>query len=122
MAECISFKALTFRVQKLIGLKRKAAHRRSLRISAPFNFVHESSALPGISEDEISILKEKAAASRIGVAPGSPDTTTRHRRAPAPPSSSHSSTSSPSSPSPLRSHAPMVMAGRPVQKPLGTMF
>ncbi|KXJ95656.1 hypothetical protein Micbo1qcDRAFT_201016 [Microdochium bolleyi] len=52
MVECISFKGITVRVQKLMGIKRKAAHRRSLRISAPFNFVHESSALPGISEDE----------------------------------------------------------------------
>ncbi|KAH7035515.1 uncharacterized protein B0I36DRAFT_318518 [Microdochium trichocladiopsis] len=112
MVECISLKGFTVRVQKLMGIKRKAAHRRSLRISAPFNFVHESSALPGISEDEISILKEKAAASRIGVAPGSPEPTAKLRRAPAPPSSS----------SPLRSHAPMVMVGRPVQKPLGSMF
>lgn len=40
----------------------------SRQISSPFDFRHESSSLPGISDDEISMLRDKAAASRIGIA------------------------------------------------------
>ncbi|GAP93442.1 hypothetical protein SAMD00023353_12200030 [Rosellinia necatrix] len=71
---CISFNAVTARLQRLIGLKSKAAaaaanekrHSHAIQISAPFNFKHESISLPGLSEDDIAHLKEKAAASRLG--------------------------------------------------------
>lgn len=87
---CISFSAVTGRLRRLIG-KPKAAEKSRLQISAPFNFKHETGAsLPGFSEDEIAILKEKAAASRLGVmSDASPNAassnTTIPRRAPAPP-------------------------------------
>ncbi|CAJ2512230.1 Uu.00g052450.m01.CDS01 [Anthostomella pinea] len=88
---CLGLKAFTARLQRLVGLnKSKAApsEKRSLQISAPFNFKHETVCLPGISEDEIAILKEKAAASRLGVASdnGASSIGTPPRRAPAPPS------------------------------------
>ncbi|KND93208.1 hypothetical protein TOPH_02210 [Tolypocladium ophioglossoides CBS 100239] len=53
------------RVQTILQRRRK--QKRALEISAPFNVKLEPVSLPGISEDEISILREKAAASRIGV-------------------------------------------------------
>ncbi|KAI0432060.1 hypothetical protein F5Y09DRAFT_340010 [Xylaria sp. FL1042] len=74
---CILFSTFTSRLQRLVGMKSKAAaaaatkeKRNSLplQISAPFNFKHETISLPGLSEDDIAILKEKAAASRLGIA------------------------------------------------------
>ncbi|KAI0964741.1 hypothetical protein F4678DRAFT_385638 [Xylaria arbuscula] len=75
---CMLFSTFTSRLQRLVGMKSKAAaaaaaaneKRNSLplQISAPFNFKHETISLPGLSEDDIAILKEKAAASRLGVA------------------------------------------------------
>ncbi|ORY59734.1 uncharacterized protein BCR38DRAFT_412728 [Pseudomassariella vexata] len=72
MPLCIGFKEFATRLQHFMGRKPKAK-RRSITISAPYNFKHESANLPGISEDEITILKEKAAASRLGVADGAAD-------------------------------------------------
>ncbi|KAI1352353.1 hypothetical protein F5Y01DRAFT_313827 [Xylaria sp. FL0043] len=103
---CMLFSTFTTRLQRLVGIKSKAAaaaaakeKRNSfpLQISAPFNFKHETISLPGLSEDDIAILKEKAAASRLGVADkdgsfGSP------RKAPRAP------------PSPARPVAPAVPA------------
>ncbi|KAI2638228.1 hypothetical protein GGS21DRAFT_488929 [Xylaria nigripes] len=64
---CIFFNSFTTRLQRLIGFKSKAAaaneKRASMQISAPFNFRHESVMLPGLAEDELAILKEKAVAS-----------------------------------------------------------
>ncbi|KAK7751374.1 hypothetical protein SLS62_006630 [Diatrype stigma] len=91
MDGCLSLRGFASRLQRLIGLKSKVQtpKRRSLQISAPFNFKHESVILPGVSEDEIAILKEKAAASRLGVASEDSDAGPAFgspRRAPAPPS------------------------------------
>ncbi|KAL6883965.1 hypothetical protein HDV57DRAFT_437168 [Trichoderma longibrachiatum] len=51
--------------------------RRGLEISSPFGLKKEPVLLPGISQEELSILREKAAASQIGVAEDSmyPDPT-----------------------------------------------
>ncbi|KAJ6444545.1 ATP-dependent RNA helicase [Purpureocillium lavendulum] len=54
------------RVQTLLQRRRKQK-RVALEISAPFDLKLEPVCLPGVSEDEISILREKAAASRIGI-------------------------------------------------------
>ncbi|KAI0482025.1 hypothetical protein GGR56DRAFT_618182 [Xylariaceae sp. FL0804] len=95
----MAFKTFTARLQRLIGLnkpKTTPAEKRSLQISAPFNFVHETVSLPGVSEDEIAILKEKAAASRLGVvSEGRSSSIGRPRKAPAPPSQPHSVQSAP---------------------------
>ncbi|KAI0396738.1 hypothetical protein F5Y17DRAFT_78875 [Xylariaceae sp. FL0594] len=75
---CMMFPNFSARLQRLLGLKTKAAARdkrtsQIMKISAPFNFKHETVSLPGLSEDEITLLKEKAAASRIGVIDGHDD-------------------------------------------------
>jgi hypothetical protein len=88
MDGCMGLRGFTSRLVRLIGLKQKPQpQRRTLQISKPFNFKHVNASLPGYSEDEIAILKEKAAASRLGVAPEhEDDRLTSPRRAPAPPS------------------------------------
>ncbi|KAI0402762.1 hypothetical protein F4802DRAFT_574318, partial [Xylaria palmicola] len=71
---CISFGSFTARLQRLVGLKSKAAaaavkdkhNSCTMQISAPFNFKHEAISLPGLSEDDIAALKEEAAAARRG--------------------------------------------------------
>ncbi|TPX09077.1 uncharacterized protein E0L32_001661 [Thyridium curvatum] len=75
---CLNVMAYAHRLQDFCRIRRKK--KQGLKItakltkdllptqSAPFNFKKEESILPGISDDEISILREKAAASRIGIA------------------------------------------------------
>ncbi|QUC20199.1 uncharacterized protein UV8b_04440 [Ustilaginoidea virens] len=41
--------------------------RRHVEISAPYDVKHKPVNLPGVSQEELSILREKAVASRIGV-------------------------------------------------------
>ncbi|KAI0103221.1 hypothetical protein GGR51DRAFT_525098 [Nemania sp. FL0031] len=103
---CIPFKTFTTRLQRLVGLKSKAAaaaanekrNSHILHISAPFNFKHETVSLPGLSEDDIALLKEKAAASRLRVHnDGSSSAFGSPRKAPRAP------------PSPVRSVAPVVL-------------
>ncbi|KAI1403579.1 hypothetical protein F4819DRAFT_205950 [Hypoxylon fuscum] len=86
MTSCIGgFRHFTARLQKLVGVKSSkssSSEKQPLHISAPFNFKHETVSLPGVSEDEIAVLKEQVA-SRMYTDPssiGSP------RKAPAPPS------------------------------------
>ncbi|KAI1117964.1 hypothetical protein F5Y14DRAFT_292003 [Nemania sp. NC0429] len=91
---CLLLKTFTTRLQRLVGLKSKATAKRNshtLQISAPFNFKHESISLPGLSEDDIALLREKA---RLGVA--SPSAFGSPRKAPRAP------------PSPARPIAPVV--------------
>ncbi|KAI1478760.1 hypothetical protein K445DRAFT_13090 [Daldinia sp. EC12] len=88
MASCIGgFYAFMARLQKLVGGKssKSVSEKPALQISAPFNFKHETLSLPGVSEDEIAILKEQAAASRFSAA--DPSSIGTPRKAPAPPSS-----------------------------------
>ncbi|KAK1252748.1 hypothetical protein MKX08_003935 [Trichoderma sp. CBMAI-0020] len=42
--------------------------KRGLEISKPFGFKKESVLLPGISQEELCLFREKAAASQIGIA------------------------------------------------------
>ncbi|KAI1360416.1 hypothetical protein F5Y08DRAFT_48369 [Xylaria arbuscula] len=105
---CIFFGTFTTRLQRLVGMKSKAAaataakeKRNSypLQISAPFNFKHETISLPGLSEDDIAILKEKAAASRLGVAGANKDRS----------SPFGSPRKAPPAPSPARAVAPVTV-------------
>jgi len=68
MSVCINFKMLCSSLQDIVGFRRKRAPKRQLQISQPFNFKKETSVLPGFTEDEIALLREKAAASCLGVA------------------------------------------------------
>ncbi|KAH9883804.1 hypothetical protein F4778DRAFT_617715 [Xylariomycetidae sp. FL2044] len=88
MPNCTGLRAFTARLVRLIGVKSKSApsEKRTLQISAPFNFKHENATLPGVSEDEIAILKEKAAASRVGVASDGSSSIGSPRKAPPVPS------------------------------------
>ncbi|GAW14492.1 hypothetical protein ANO14919_038950 [Xylariales sp. No.14919] len=106
---CILCNNFTARLQRLVGLKSSKAaaaagekrNSRPLQISAPFNFKHETISLPGLSEDDIAILKEKAAASRLGVAGAHKDAFGSPRKAPRAP------------PSPAQAVAPVVLASSP---------
>ncbi|KAK3935649.1 hypothetical protein QBC46DRAFT_45455 [Diplogelasinospora grovesii] len=62
-------------LQDLVGSSKsnrkkhiKLKSRERLEISAPFNFKKETAEIPGLTQDEISMLREKAAASCLGVA------------------------------------------------------
>ncbi|KAK4249222.1 hypothetical protein C7999DRAFT_39638 [Corynascus novoguineensis] len=71
-------------LQRMVGLRRRKrqlqivrAHLRSSRgrialtsssQSEPFNFRKEATVLPGLSEEEMSAFREKAAVSRLGIA------------------------------------------------------
>ncbi|KAI1099356.1 hypothetical protein F4804DRAFT_337317 [Jackrogersella minutella] len=105
MASCIGgFRAFLARLQNLVDVKAKPSSSSSekvpLQISAPFNFKHETVSLPGLSEDDqlakcasastvdpggrtIAVLKEQAAANRLGVA--DPSAIGTPRKAPTPP-------------------------------------
>ncbi|KAL6923686.1 hypothetical protein ACHAPO_007920 [Fusarium lateritium] len=61
------FNMLRERVQTIIR-QRSRKEKRSLDISAPFNFEKNPVNLPGVSEEQLSMLREQAAASRIGIA------------------------------------------------------
>ncbi|AEO67184.1 uncharacterized protein THITE_2116017 [Thermothielavioides terrestris NRRL 8126] len=52
-------------LQEMVGLRRR---KRQLQISEPFDFKKETVILPGLTDGEISVLREKAAASRLGIA------------------------------------------------------
>lgn len=57
---------LCTRLQSMIR-DRARKQRREVEISAPFGLKREPVSLPGVSQEEIDILREKAAASQIGV-------------------------------------------------------
>ncbi|KAF4972663.1 hypothetical protein FSARC_812 [Fusarium sarcochroum] len=66
------FQTLCSRVQTMVRQRRRK-DKRSMEISAPFNFEKNPVALPGVSEEQLAMLREQAAASRIGIAdPPSP--------------------------------------------------
>lgn len=70
------------RVQTMLQRRRK--QKRALEISAPFDLKCEPVSLPGISQDELAMLRKKAAASRIGVFKAMPPSYVRRRKAPRP--------------------------------------
>ncbi|RFN51979.1 hypothetical protein FIE12Z_3807 [Fusarium flagelliforme] len=66
------FHMLRERVQTIVRQRRRK-EKRSLDISAPFNFEKNPVNLPGVSDEQLAMLREQAAASRIGIAdPPSP--------------------------------------------------
>ncbi|KAM0326767.1 hypothetical protein ACHAQA_006641 [Verticillium albo-atrum] len=65
------------RVHKMMGLPRRKEEKPRLEISAPFNFQKVNMDLAGVSADELSLLKEQAVASRIGIADPDIDGPTR---------------------------------------------
>lgn len=62
------------RMHKIMSLRRRKEEKARIEISAPFNFQKVSMDLAGISADELSLLKEQAVASRIGIADPENDT------------------------------------------------
>ncbi|KAI9902729.1 hypothetical protein N3K66_002081 [Trichothecium roseum] len=56
------------RVQTLLRQRRRKQQKLAPEISAPFDLKLEPVVLPGVSEDELSFLREKAVANRISVA------------------------------------------------------
>ncbi|KAK3688023.1 hypothetical protein B0T22DRAFT_142970 [Podospora appendiculata] len=55
-------------LQSIVSPRRSMImKRKEMVISEPFNFRRETVLLPGLSEDEISVLREKAAASQLDV-------------------------------------------------------
>ncbi|KAJ2972192.1 hypothetical protein NQ176_g7296 [Zarea fungicola] len=48
-------------------LQRRTKQKRTIDISAPFDLKLEPVSLPGVSQDELAILREKATASRVGI-------------------------------------------------------
>ncbi|KAK3353238.1 hypothetical protein B0T25DRAFT_206384 [Lasiosphaeria hispida] len=61
-------KRLCSSLQDMVTFRRRKDAKRQFQISEPFNFKKEPTTLPGLNEDEISVLREKAAASRLGIA------------------------------------------------------
>ncbi|KAB5576226.1 hypothetical protein GE09DRAFT_1095044 [Coniochaeta sp. 2T2.1] len=51
MPACLDFRRIRSRLQDMAGLRRKEK-KRTLVISAPFNFKKEATYLPGITESE----------------------------------------------------------------------
>ncbi|KAF4513453.1 hypothetical protein G6O67_000723 [Ophiocordyceps sinensis] len=90
---------LCSRVQTL--LQRRPKQKPAMEISAPFDLKQEPVSLPGVSEDELTILREKAAASRIGVFEAMP-----HTRPPSFNKISRPSRPAGASAHPARAHAP----------------
>ncbi|RMJ14588.1 hypothetical protein CDV36_005742 [Fusarium kuroshium] len=62
------------------AIVRRRKEKRTMQISAPFNFEKNPVHLPGLSEEQLVMLREKEAASRIGIA--DPSTPPRAPRSP----------------------------------------
>ncbi|KAI8686944.1 hypothetical protein NCS56_00266500 [Fusarium sp. Ph1] len=50
------------------AIVRRRKEKRTMQISEPFNFEKNPVHLPGLSEEQLVMLREKEAASRIGIA------------------------------------------------------
>ena len=68
MQVCINVKRICASLQDMVGFRRRKDGKRQLQISQPFNFKKETTILPGLTHDEITVLREKAAASCLGIA------------------------------------------------------
>ncbi|KAM7203863.1 hypothetical protein V8F20_003869 [Naviculisporaceae sp. PSN 640] len=68
MQLCTDVKRLCTSIRVKMFKRGKETKRSKLVISEPFNFKREITTLPGLSEDEISVLREQAAASCVGIA------------------------------------------------------
>ncbi|KAG6151179.1 hypothetical protein E4U37_005233 [Claviceps purpurea] len=63
-----NFVMLYTRIQSVIRNRSRRQRRQpDVEISAPFGLKREAVNLPGVSQEELSILREKAAASQIGI-------------------------------------------------------
>ncbi|KAH7328239.1 hypothetical protein B0I35DRAFT_472976 [Stachybotrys elegans] len=62
-------RTLCSRMQTIL---RRRKQKQNMEISAPFNLRLEPSCIPGITQEEIMMLRDKAAASRIGIAESLP--------------------------------------------------
>ncbi|KAL2259448.1 hypothetical protein VTK26DRAFT_6863 [Humicola hyalothermophila] len=109
-------KRLCMSLQEMVGLRRRKGLKRDLRISEPFNLKKEAVILPGLSEDEITVLREKAAASRLGVA--ATDSTSSPLLLSGSSSSSRLSSSAAALPHPSRLSIPAALpAAKPIPIP-----
>ncbi|KAK2071766.1 hypothetical protein P8C59_006164 [Phyllachora maydis] len=77
---------------EMVGHRKSKQPKRVLEISAPFNFKKETGMLPGISEQELSLLREKELVGRIGVADHMEDHLTPRQAPPVPMRSSATNT------------------------------
>ncbi|KAK0718008.1 hypothetical protein B0T26DRAFT_751993 [Lasiosphaeria miniovina] len=68
MHVCSNFKRFCSSLQDLVSFRRRKDLRRQLQISEPFNFRKEDTVIPGLTENEITVMREKAAASCLGIA------------------------------------------------------
>ncbi|KAK0658104.1 hypothetical protein QBC41DRAFT_308267 [Cercophora samala] len=98
---CSEVKRLYSSLQEMITSRRGALRRHSrggskrhLVISAPFDFEHRPVTLPGLTSEEILVLREKAAATRLGIHTDTPPSIPTYSVS-APSSSSNSSTPHP---------------------------
>ncbi|KAK4677655.1 hypothetical protein QC764_300705 [Podospora pseudoanserina] len=98
---CSEMKRLYTSFQEMITSRKMALRRngregskRPLVISAPYNFEQIPVTLPGLTPEEILVLREKAAATRLGIHADSPPSIATYSVS-APSSSSNSSTPNP---------------------------
>ncbi|KAK0736232.1 hypothetical protein B0T21DRAFT_411417 [Apiosordaria backusii] len=98
---CSEVKRLYSSLQEMITSRRGALKRhgrgdskRQLVISEPFNFEHRAVILPGLTPEEILVLREKAAATRLGIHTDFPPSIPTYSVS-APSSSSNTSTPNP---------------------------
>ncbi|KAI4867972.1 hypothetical protein F4820DRAFT_170866 [Hypoxylon rubiginosum] len=111
MANCMSvLRVFTARLQECFGIKTSPSttEKQPLQISAPFNFKHETISLPGVSEDEIAVLKERAVTRLYPSSIGTP------RKAPTPPTPNYPDPSFFSTP--RKAPTPPTLAPIPVLK------
>ncbi|KAK0641480.1 hypothetical protein B0T16DRAFT_461540 [Cercophora newfieldiana] len=117
MSVCMNVKMLCASLQDMVGFRRRKDAKR-LQISQPFNFKKEATILPGLTEDEITVLREKAAASCLGVADDlhsrSPSPDYANPRQPPPIPTRHSSRNSAAAVVPATEDTPFLPSSVPV--------
>ncbi|KAK4222229.1 hypothetical protein QBC38DRAFT_88447 [Podospora fimiseda] len=64
---CSEVKKLYVSFQGMISSRRRKDVKYRIQISEPFNFEHRQVNLPGLTAEEILVLREKAAATRLGI-------------------------------------------------------
>ncbi|KAK3389824.1 hypothetical protein B0H63DRAFT_519059 [Podospora didyma] len=68
MSAITDVKRLCSSLQNVVFRRRRGATKPRLQISDPFNFRREITIIPGLSQDDLSVLREQAAATRVGIA------------------------------------------------------
>ncbi|KAK3955145.1 hypothetical protein QBC32DRAFT_57899 [Pseudoneurospora amorphoporcata] len=64
MQVCSNFKRFRASLQELLGIKRRKQVKGD-DISAPYNFKKETTVIPGVTQEELEVLRDKAAASHL---------------------------------------------------------